>query len=80
MKRLDDEFAIETATDQYVTRRQFSKFLVLTSLGMFAGNLWILVKSWFRRPEVYSERIVADINDVGVGDVKLFSYPETTDA
>ena len=80
MKRLEDEFAIETAIEQYVTRRQFSKFLVLTSLGMFAGNLWILVKSWFRRPEVYSERIVADINDVGVGDVKLFSYPETTDA
>ena len=80
MKRLEDEFAIETAIEQYVTRRQFSKFLVLTSLGMFAGNLWILVKSWLRRPEVYSERIVADINDVGVGDVKLFSYPETTDA
>ena len=42
-----DEFPIETATDQYVTRRQFSKFLVLTSLGMFVGNVWILIRSWF---------------------------------
>ena len=38
MKKLEDEFAIETDIEQYVTRRQFSKFLVLTSLGMFAGN------------------------------------------
>ena len=80
MKRLDDEFAIETATEQYVSRRQFSKFLVLTSLGMFVGNLWILVKSWLRRPPVYSEQIIATLTDIGVGEVKLFSYPEAADA
>src|SRR5437763_224699 len=49
MKRIEDDFPLETATGQYVTRRQFSKFLVLTSLGMFVGNLWILVNSWFQR-------------------------------
>ena len=80
MKKLEDEFAIETATEQYITRRQFSKFLVLTSLGMFVGNLWILVKSWFRRPQVYGERTIAGMNEIGVGEVKLFSYPEPTDA
>jgi nitrite reductase/ring-hydroxylating ferredoxin subunit len=80
MKRLDDEFAIETATEQYVSRRQFSKFLVLTSLGMFVGNLWILVKSWLRRPPVYSEQIIATMTDIAVGEVKLFSYPEAADA
>ena len=31
------------ADERYVNRRQFAKFLALTSLGMFAGNLWILV-------------------------------------
>jgi len=80
MKRLEDEFAIETATEQYVTRRQFSKFLVLTSLGMFVGNLWIFVKSWFRRPTAYTERIVAGMNELAVGEVKLFTYPEPADA
>ena len=80
MKRLEDEFAIDIATEQYVTRRQFSKFLVLTSLGMFAGNLWIFVKSWFRRPDVYPERVIGDMNEVGLGEVKLFSYPEPADA
>ena len=33
-----DEFSIDTADERYVSRRQFTKFLVLTSLGMFAGN------------------------------------------
>jgi Rieske Fe-S protein len=80
VKRIDDEFAIETATEQYVTRRQFSKFLVLTSLGMFAGNLWILVKSWLRRPAAYTERLVAGMDEIGVGEVKLFTYPEPGDA
>lgn len=80
MKRIEDEFAVETATEQYVTRRQFSKFLVLTSLGMFAGNLWILVKTWFRRPTVPAERIVAGIDEIAVGEVKLFTFPEPADA
>jgi len=80
MKRVDDEFAIETAAEQYINRRQFSKFLVLTSIGMFAGHIWILVKSWFRRPPVYSESVVADLTEIGVGEVKLFSYPESGDS
>jgi hypothetical protein len=40
-----DEFPVRTADERYVTRRQFSRFLVLTSLGMFVGNLWILVRA-----------------------------------
>ena len=33
-----EEFSVYQADERYVTRRQFTKFLVLTSLGMFAGN------------------------------------------
>ena len=45
-----DEFSVEAAKERYVTRRQFSKFLVLTSFGMFAGNLWILIRSLRYKP------------------------------
>jgi Rieske Fe-S protein len=79
MKSIDEEFAIETAAEQYINRRQFSKFLVLTSLGMFVGNLWILVKSWLRPSRVYPERVIGGVEELGVGEVKLFSYPEPTD-
>jgi hypothetical protein len=40
-----DEFSISRGDERYVSRRQLAKFLTLGSLGMFAGNLWILVRS-----------------------------------
>src|SRR5215813_1631614 len=74
-----DEFAIDAATEKYVARRQFAKFLVLTSLGMFIGNLWILVRSWFARKESFVPQRVAALSDIAVGEVKLFSYPTAED-
>ena len=44
-----DEFSVFTSDERYVTRRQFTKFLTLASLGMFVGNLWIVAKSYFAK-------------------------------
>jgi Rieske Fe-S protein len=74
-----DEFSTDTATERYVTRRQFSKFLVLTSLGMFVGNVWILIRSWFVATPAFQPQRIGSIDDVAVGDVKLFSYPTSED-
>ena len=70
-----DEFSIFTADERYVSRRQFSKFLTLTSLAMFAGNVWILIRSWTSRAPVYREQVVARAGEIPVGGVKLFTYP-----
>ena len=75
-----DEFSINRADEQYVSRRQFTKFLVLTSLGMFAGNVWILARSWFSKAPVYSEKNICRTTDVPVGGVWLFRYPTEKDA
>ncbi len=74
-----DEFSIYTADERYVSRRQFTKFLVLTSLGMFAGNLWILIKSLLNKAPLYPENTVCSVNDVPVGGVWLFRYPTKND-
>jgi Rieske Fe-S protein len=74
-----DEFSIHTADEQYVNRRQFTKFLVLTSLGMFAGNVWIMARSWLSKAPVYPEKTVCLAADVPVGGVKLFRYPTEKD-
>lgn len=79
MKLWRDEFSIEAAHERYVARRQFGKFLVLTSFGMFVGNLWILAKSWLRKPEVFPRRLVVRVGDVPRGGVKLFRYPGPDD-
>lgn len=74
-----DEFSIHAADERYVSRRQFTKFLVLTSLGMFVGNAWILVRSLFRQRSSYSEKNICKANEMPVGGVWLFRYPTEKD-
>lgn len=74
-----EEISIFSADERYVNRRQFAKFLVLTSLGMAVGNVWILVRSWFAKEPVYPERQVARAGEIPVGGVKLFRYPGPED-
>ena len=79
-----EEFSIHTAEDRYVLRRQFTKFLVLTSFGMFVGNVWIWAKSLLGRSRSQSVTgtsvLVARSADISVGAVKLFRYPGPQDA
>jgi len=70
-----DEFAIRTDHERYVNRRQFGKFLGLTSLGMFVGHLWILARTWLHVDPPHPRVVVAKLGDVPVGGVRLFAYP-----
>ena len=74
-----EEVSIHSADEKYVSRRQFAKFLVLTSVGMFVGNIWILVKSWLTRAPVYPAQPVARLGEIPVGGVRLFNYPGPND-
>jgi nitrite reductase/ring-hydroxylating ferredoxin subunit len=74
-----DEFSVFTADERYVNRRQFTKFLTLTSLGMLVGNLWILARSVFRRTPSYPQLPVGAAGELAVGDVKTFAYPTAED-
>ena len=74
-----DEFSAFTSDERYVTRRQFTRFLTLASLGMFVGNLWILAKSRFAKTPAFPMVEVAEINEIPVRGVKLFTYPTPQD-
>lgn len=74
-----DEFPVYAEDERYVTRRQFAKFLTLTSLAMAAGNAWILAKSWFYRAPAYPTQVVAALDEIPVDGVKLFRYPTPKD-
>lgn len=79
-----EEFSIHATEDRYVLRRQFTKFLTLTSFGMFVGNAWIWAKSLLERnrARTVDERsiLVASSTDIPAGGVKLFRYPTPQDA
>jgi Rieske Fe-S protein len=74
-----DEFSVYTADERYVNRRQFSKFLTLTSFGMMVGNLWILAKSLLQHETAYPRAAVARLEEIPVGGVKTFNYPTAND-
>jgi Rieske Fe-S protein len=74
------DFPIDWPQDQYVARRDFSKFLVLTSLAFVVGQVTIGVQNVFRRrrgePAI---RKVAALADVPVGSSIVFQYPAEHD-
>lgn len=75
-----EEFSVHASEDKFVLRRQFSKFLVLTSFGMLAGNAWIAVKSLFRQRQAASPQVVIGrASDIGAREVTLFNYPTAND-
>ncbi|HET9480641.1 MAG TPA: Rieske (2Fe-2S) protein [Candidatus Polarisedimenticolia bacterium] len=75
-----EEISFRAAEERYANRRQFGKFLVLTSLGMFTGNLWIAVRSLFERRQTDpGPQRIASLDEVPVGGVKIFHYPGPKD-
>jgi Rieske Fe-S protein len=74
-----DEFSVFTSDERYVTRRQFTKFLTLASLGMFVGNLWILAKAYFAKAPSFPSVMVGEVGEIPIGGVKLFAYPTPQD-
>ncbi len=75
-----EEFSVHGPEDAYVLRRQFTKFLVLTSAAMAVGNGWIWLRSLFATPaENTPELVVARASQLPAGTVKLFSYPGPND-
>ncbi len=74
------DFPIDSPQDQYVERRDFMKFMVLTSLAFAAGQFWIAAQNWWRKrrgqPEI---RRVAALDDISIGGAITFEYPRPHD-
>ena len=70
------DFPIDWPQDVYVERRDFMKFMVLTSAAFTLGQLWIAAQNWSRkrsgRPGI--QRIAA-VDDLDVGHAIGFTYP-----
>lgn len=74
------DFPIDWPQDHYIARRDFTKFLVLTSVAFTAGQFWIGLQNFFRkrRGEPLMQ-LIARADELPVGGVKAFAYPEAHD-
>lgn len=74
------DFPIDWPQDQYVERRDFVKFLVLTSAAFTAGQFWIAGQNWFRRRHGLSEiKRIGSLDAIPIGGVLAFTYPAEHD-
>jgi nitrite reductase/ring-hydroxylating ferredoxin subunit len=75
------DFPVDTDEDGYIARRDFTKFLVLTSFAFVAGQVWIAVQSLRRRLRSRLAPLqVAQVKDVPIGGAAIFAYPEAHDS
>lgn len=74
------DFPIDWPQDHYVERRDFMKFMVLTSLAFTVGQFWIAAENWWRRRRGQPERLhLTAVAEVPVGGIKTFAYPTEHD-
>ena len=70
------DFAIDTAEDDFVARRDFAKFLVLTSGAFVAGQAWVAARSLVRAHRAPPGRMrIAALSALATGSATMFSYP-----
>ena len=75
------DFPIDWAEDDYVARRDLVKFLVLVSGAFATGQLWMVSKlfSSLGSASVPFARLrVAGVDELPVGEAKVFHYPPTS--
>lgn len=75
-----NDFPIDWPQDDLVARRDFTKFLVLTSFAFVVGQAWIAIENLIRkrrgRPPV---RLITRTSSIPIGGAFTFAYPEPHD-
>lgn len=74
------DFPIDMPQDGYQARRDFTKFLVLTSFAFVVGQFWIALQNlWRRRRGQAPVRRIVTQRDLPVGGAVTFRYPTAND-
>lgn len=70
-----EDFPIEQEYDDFITRRDFVRFLGLVSAGLMVGNASIVVQSLAEKEGPFPETIVAGAEKLAKGSWMVFDYP-----
>jgi Rieske Fe-S protein len=74
------DFPIDWPDDHYVARRDFTKFMVLTSFAFVAGQAWIAVQNFLRQRRGQPRlQQIATIDQLAVGESLAFNFPSDHD-
>jgi nitrite reductase/ring-hydroxylating ferredoxin subunit len=73
------DFPVDWPQDQYVERRDFVKFLVLTSGAFTAGQFTIAAQSLFSATARPEPKLIASLDQLPVGGSVVFEFPAPHD-
>jgi Rieske Fe-S protein len=74
------DFPIDWPVDQFVARRDFGKFLVLTSGAFVTGQAWIAGRDLIRKHRTAPARVkIASARELAAGSSLVFTYPTEHD-
>lgn len=74
------DFATDLPEDSFVARRDFAKFLVLTSGAFVAGQAWIAAQSLVRSKRTPPGRArIGTLSAIPPGRAMVFTYPTAQD-
>jgi nitrite reductase/ring-hydroxylating ferredoxin subunit len=71
-----EDFPYESEGDDFITRRDFTRFLCVISAGFATGNGWILWKALREKGEALPEVEIARTTDLQPGEWRVFNYPD----
>ncbi|MCG3124311.1 MAG: hypothetical protein GIKADHBN_02769 [Phycisphaerales bacterium] len=74
------DFPIDTAQDNYIARRDFTKFMVLISGSFVVGQGWIALKTLNIDGQAAGPKAIAALDEIAVGQAALFFYPGEHDS
>ena len=74
-----EDFPVGWESDQYVTRRELSKFLTLGSGLLACANVAVAVRARRRHPATYVPQRIAAVGALAPGESLLFRYPTEDD-
>lgn len=71
------DFPIDWPRDEYVSRRDLVKFIVLTSIAFTTGQFWLLTKDLFSPVHRTMPRLaLGSVDSIPVGGSMQFNYPD----
>ena len=73
------DFPYEAVAEEEVTRREFTRYLVLGAGTMAAANVGLAMWTQLRSINIGEPRPIVALGDIAIGDSYLFRYPSERD-
>jgi arsenite oxidase small subunit len=73
------DFPVDWDEDTRSSRRMFTQICAGSSAALFLANVWILLKSAWRKPQIFPKTRLLGIGDIPVGGSKVVAYPSPSD-